>query len=941
MPSLTINGHSVTVDDSFDKLSPDEQNATVDHIAKQLHEGAPASGVGAHLSQGISDLASGVNSTLGLGGAKSDTLDSIAKNAAPKDFKAAKVIGDDWSFHPGNIPNAIAAQAPGLAADLLAAKTGATVGSVGGIRGKVLGGIVGGLGSMALRTFGPGAHENAKARTGDENAPVTGEDMAREGVKQAIQAPLNAVGINRLLPGGAGKVAGVGLEGAGSALKKYLGTAAIETATGAGRDAINQGVTNAGQEHAEPFDWKRPVEAGITSGVTGATVAAPRLAGDTASAVKFRKFGGDNAEAATAHANRIIEHADGKGLVGPLGGTATAAEAVGRAHADIHKELTAASQGLDLSTENANTLNRAKNGGSVSNKELNALSTEAPEEVVHLARQAQLSRQLKDMGEFKDGKFTGGISGVMEQKLRAIYNPAAAATSMGAVALGLPAMIGLSPHLVGGVYGAYAGARMLDKLTGSRSPAKGYTDKFGDPSVPTRLPGAPEAPPAEPLSTSVPQVAPPSATAQPWGSPKPEVPGIDASAQNADIQGMLRMAMARRNVAAQQAPAEAPGLDARALNEQVKSALLMAAARRDIAGKQQAEGIAADSPTINDQGGIGTLSNPAFAKRGAELLRSANVMQRLTAQPEPAAADVPAPAPAPPPISPTALTMLKQKLKQGLPPAPPEPAPAPVAPPAPPIAQPAAPIAQAEPAPDPTSIASVLSRVTAQIEASKAQNPAATPPGGVTPPVAPEPAPPVALPKPVVSQLTKLKGKVKERTGPSEYMDPDTGEMLSHTPLTKDELWGRNLSHEEFARRDTDNKIAELAKEGKVLDLPREHYETGIISDRRSREQELQLASQHEAGPDDVPLAKLLLQELHHQRYGLDAKSAAKFYGSHMSPPMRAAVAKLMDGPFKDMWSKDSKDVPAVKVGPKMLYKFRKHALNHKHSDTAANSLGD
>jgi len=33
MPTLNINGQSVKVDDCFLKLSPDEQNATVDEIA--------------------------------------------------------------------------------------------------------------------------------------------------------------------------------------------------------------------------------------------------------------------------------------------------------------------------------------------------------------------------------------------------------------------------------------------------------------------------------------------------------------------------------------------------------------------------------------------------------------------------------------------------------------------------------------------------------------------------------------------------------------------------------------------------------------------------------------------------------------------------------------------------------------------------------------------
>jgi hypothetical protein len=36
MPTLTVNGHQVTVDDNFLKLSREEQDATVDEIAKSL-----------------------------------------------------------------------------------------------------------------------------------------------------------------------------------------------------------------------------------------------------------------------------------------------------------------------------------------------------------------------------------------------------------------------------------------------------------------------------------------------------------------------------------------------------------------------------------------------------------------------------------------------------------------------------------------------------------------------------------------------------------------------------------------------------------------------------------------------------------------------------------------------------------------------------------------
>lgn len=55
MPTLNVNGQRVTVDDSFLKMSPEQQNATVDEIAKSLKTPkAPSSGGG--ISEGLSDI---------------------------------------------------------------------------------------------------------------------------------------------------------------------------------------------------------------------------------------------------------------------------------------------------------------------------------------------------------------------------------------------------------------------------------------------------------------------------------------------------------------------------------------------------------------------------------------------------------------------------------------------------------------------------------------------------------------------------------------------------------------------------------------------------------------------------------------------------------------------------------------------------------------------
>ncbi|RYH59243.1 MAG: hypothetical protein EON54_11260, partial [Alcaligenaceae bacterium] len=63
--SLNIDGRTVMVDDSFLKLSRDQQNTTVDEIAKSLPKAAQANtSLTGALLQGGSDLVAGVGSTV-------------------------------------------------------------------------------------------------------------------------------------------------------------------------------------------------------------------------------------------------------------------------------------------------------------------------------------------------------------------------------------------------------------------------------------------------------------------------------------------------------------------------------------------------------------------------------------------------------------------------------------------------------------------------------------------------------------------------------------------------------------------------------------------------------------------------------------------------------------------------------------------------------------
>jgi hypothetical protein len=746
---------------------------------------------------------------------------------------------------------------------------------------------------MAARTFGPGAHENAKARTGDENAVPTGADIGREGFKQAVALPLNAVGLSRIIPGIGGKVTGVGLDGAGNAMKKYLTTVGTEVATGGGRDVVNQLGTSIGQEHGASYDPNKTAEAALASGAGSGLLVAPRLAGDVGSATKFRKFGGANAEAATALADRHMEHADGEKLIGTFGGTKKAADVVHAAHSDVMGELRKASDGTELSQANQNTLDRIKSGGKASEREVSSLGDEASPEVVSLARQALLSRQLKSMGTLTDDKFTGGLSGAME-RLRPISNPVGTGVAMGATALaghagGLGMLGTFAPHVIGGIAGAYGVSRLFDKMTGARSPAQGFTDKFasGNPREAPPITAAPEEEPYQPslrntlnanvkidegvgkivkklqddkrkqmISQSLPmlkqlseQSKPPVTTEVP--AQAPEAPWAPNPIANKMLQQKLKQGLPPEPAPIEPAPAPVPqapvdAFDAlkplmgrqrsimRGLAASSKQQVADNAAQRKAAGIAQAEGLAADSHVINEQGGVSALSNPEFTKRGSQLLSAANVMRRLTAEPpeEPMVPEGPA--------SP-AISALMQKL-QGTP------------------AAPAAPVPEPSVAPAPSA-----------------------------PTIAQAPMMPEAAPvSPLIAKITKAKGKEQVKETPH----PEDAFTKEHVPLTDEELWGKGLSDTAFAKKES--------SEPHVL-MP-ENYAESVILDRQKRRGILADIVGDDVGPD-AHLAGSLLQELHHTRRAANAASAVQHFTAKMSPKMRDAIRKRMDKSFiNSMW---------------------------------------
>jgi hypothetical protein len=847
MPTLTVAGHDVTVGDEFLKLSSEDQQAMVNHIAQHLPAEAAPSGVVAGLQHGIAEAARGNASTIGLTGASTPGLDTIAANAEPKNYKGASLIreGGHWynptDYQPSALPQILAEQAPGLAQDASAGWAAGKLGARRGPAAAAMAGMGGFAGSALLRTFGPGAHANADARTGVPDSPVETRDLTREAAKQAVELPLNMVGGSRILP--TSKLAG-------TALEKYLKTVGIEAGTGAANDIVDQAATTAGSKDGLNVDLNRTATTALSRAAGSGLLVAPRLASETAANAKYGKIEADPDQqlAAQALAKRQALIADGRKLVGPLGGTGVSEEVVNNARTDVHKELAAASKAEDLSQDNANTLSRINKGDKVAPSEVKALADEASPDTMLLARQAMLSANIKA---------TGGLSGAMENMVPSNLAGKTAAAGMGLV---LGHATGLTLPVVAAGAGAYGVSRMVDKLTGQRSPAQAFQDRFGGTDAPVRLPEA-QAPIPEPATTSVPQVTPPQNTAL-WGNPAEPVPNLRPTLNaNAKIEeGMAKIAKQlgdqkkksmisdaipalQQLAASRQAPApppapEAPNLSPIALKmlqQQLKTGLPAEApapqpqpmshvdafdalkplmgrqrvlmrglaasnkqqmadniAQRKAAGVAQAEGLAGDSPAINEQGGLSALSNTEFTKRGSQLLSAANVMRKLAAQPEAEVSDAPA--------SP-AISALMQK-------------------------------------------------------------------------------------------ITKKPGKPVEET-------PNAPEDQPYAPIPEDKLWRKQIRPTADHTQDQLVAQRELASYGpKVV----EKYSKNVVANREAKRDFAEgIANEHT--PADANVAAALYDQLDHISRRTEARKAIKHYAKHMSAEASKAVhAHFTDKVMQGMW---------------------------------------
>ena len=838
------------------RIEADDQAAALAGV-QHFTDGEKPSGVVAGLKQGVSQLLHGPAETAKTFlGADTSGLQAASEVIAPKNYKAAPIIPENgkWydprTYNWANVPQALAESAPQMGEAIIAAKLGAKIHPIAG--------LAAGVGTFAANSLGDTAKQAAVNRTGDAAAEANTADKTRAGLTVAAQAPFQALGVSRFLPG-AGKVTAVGAKGAAQSVGQGAITAGVEGVSGAGQELASQVGLTAGTDKGLDINGNAVGNAAVTNAILGGSLAVPKMAAGALASRKYADLGGANKTASKEFAGRVGDAAD----KASFSNSKTGYTAVRQANEDVIRELKAAVKSAPAQdTDTAAAITRAGKGRTLTGADLELIEQNTSPTIAGLARQAHVAALLKTKGDFSGGKFTGGLAHGISKRISALANPTNSLAKTGAASLGMGAVgaahgstiMAYSPETLAALGSAYALMRGIDKLTGSRTPAKGFVDRFADPNRTPQLAPAPLAtasvPNAPPPGTEPPLATP---TSGPWG----DIPQMAPA--NAPWGPRPPVNPTGPTVAPPGPPAPEP-MNVSALNEQIKGALLMAAARRKVQGQQQANTIAQDSPAINEQGGLEALSNPEVGKRAKQLLGTADAFRRLRA--EPTAEEAPQAPVTPPPGN--------ARLPPGVPPAPP----------APPLSP---------------AIQGIIDRM-------KAEHP-------VAPPVVPE--------APVVEKITKGKdGEVKEKTrpdrmDPDETFDPETGEILrtsheeanagpkytgDYVPLESHELYGRGMDHSSFAEHALKNH-----KDG--VELP-EAFKAGVIKNREKLERVFQTLTRDASdGPDDTPATKVLLEQLQHIRRGEVAAKAIKYYASFMSPKMRTAVIKKLDDKFvNSMW---------------------------------------
>ena len=442
MPTLTIEGRKVKVDDSFLKLSPADQQSTVEEIASSLgikkqagvSPDAPVSGL-------YDQFSAGLESNTELPGQTVEALGKTAQNqdvqgagkwlrdltSQPDNFVSASdrfmnpkpgdsyvdpILGFGW----GNAPGAAAEVGGQLAGDLtVRGGSSAALGGLGAAGGFAVGGPAGAAagftggaatGAFAgpailefMRVAGPVAIERAKNNGRDV---PTWEDWQVAAAAGGVSGILNSIGIK-----GIGKL-NTGLPDVGTkTIPQVIGTGVKDS----GKKAITEGVTETGQSVAQQtgetlgtdkgleIDLKQAVGEGILGTGAGGVVDVARNAKPTFdAAMDIRSVNSDirnNPDARTRaeitrDVNNISDRMKGSDK-DPL-----SSEISGYA-SDTRRQIAEAIDGQNLSPADIKALKGGMTDArGLTEARLNEIAgrSESPNEIKALARKVQVIREL-------------------------------------------------------------------------------------------------------------------------------------------------------------------------------------------------------------------------------------------------------------------------------------------------------------------------------------------------------------------------------------------------------------------------------------------------------------------------------------------------------------------------------------------------------------------
>jgi hypothetical protein len=583
------------------------------------------SGALAGAKHGVAQVAHGIAETAKQNFGLGDGFDKRDPNYVPAD-----------PYKPSQWGQLIAENVPSMGAAIAGGKAAAAMAPG---KFKIPAALLGATGLGWLMSSGDTIKERA-ANNGHEEPSTT--DKVIGNLTAGAGAAASAVPAARLVPG-LNKVAGAGGQAAASALTKALTTVGSGVAGGAASDLASQVGTTAGTDQGLTVDPSRVGGAAITGGVTSGALAAPALGGDLVRAGTLRKYIGENEAASKNYATRLETAGNGD-----LGNAKADEGAHQRVVADLKNELgTAASnvgKQVSLSQEAQNTLSALQRGEKVTPAEIARIDSEtagAPDgaNTALLARTLHVADMAAERGGHSNRGWAGGLSGVMDKNLGFLLNPARLAGGAAATALGMH-LLGTSNPLFGGALaGTYGAARMVDNLTGMRSPAKTFAEHFADRNaqlrVPTQQTPAPPAPP------------PPSGQAQgPWG-PKPlpqqSVPqqaapqapqAAPASFDPLIVQTMAHAALMQKAQPPAPEP-QAPQIDPlnlpTSITKTAKNIMGGHAKVQEIREKEQARTAVAglQSPLV-EEAPLDVTQNPMVGKRASQLVSAANALRKYT-----------------------------------------------------------------------------------------------------------------------------------------------------------------------------------------------------------------------------------------------------------------------------------------------------------------------